>query len=116
MILLSSSEICTPSSSNTKCLLPMTVLLPTNVVAIPWATMYSTSLCNSSPWARPRCLASFTMAVATLWGKCSSIHAACLSTSSSDNTPKDNTLATCGCELVKVPYLSKINVWPDDTE
>ena len=37
-----------PSSSSTKCLLPMIAFLPSYVVEIPCATMYSTSLWSSS--------------------------------------------------------------------
>ena len=51
-------------------------------LAMPWATIYSTSECISS-WEMPRSLASRTTALAIEWGKCSSRQAASCKTSRS---------------------------------
>ena len=72
---------------------------------MPCATMYSTSLWYSS-WCSPSFSACLTMAVATLWAKCSSIHAAILNTSSLSYFPHGITFSKTGCALVKVPVLS----------
>ena len=98
-----------PSSSSTKCLLPMIAFLPSYVVEIPCATMYSTSLW-SSLWCNPSSSAFFTMAVATLCAKCSSMHAAILNTSSLSYFPHGMTFSRTGWALVKVPVLSNTMV------
>ena len=94
------------SSSITKCQLPITAFLPSIVVEIPWATIYSTFECISS-WTRCFSLAALTTALAMEWGKCSSIHAAIRRSSSElSSSLKDTTSETTGFAFVSVPVLS----------
>ena len=95
-----------PSSSATKCLLPIIARSPCSVVAMPCATIYCTSACSSS-WCRFCSAAPFTMALATLCGKCSSRQAAVFSTSDSVYAPNGMTFSRTGSAFVSVPVLSK---------
>ena len=76
---------------------------------MPCATMYSTSLWSSS-WCSPSFSACLTMAVATLWAKCSSMHADILNTSSLSYFPHGMTFSNTGWALVNVPVLSNTMV------
>ncbi len=101
--------ISTCSSWTTKCSEPITTRAPLSALAIPCATMYSTSA-----W-RSRCLspasaAAFTTARATGCGKCSSRQAENRSTSSVDHPSNPSTSRTRGAAAVSVPVLSKTMV------
>ncbi len=87
----------------------MMTRLPPTVLAMPWATRYSTSECISS-WDRSRSWAACTTALAMEWGKCSSRQAARRSISASSRPPKGITWATTGLAWVRVPVLSKTMV------
>ena len=76
-----------PSSSKMKWALPMTTRVPPTRLAMPCATIYSTSECISS-WEMPRSLAARTTAFAMEWGKCSSRQAASCNTSRSKQLVK----------------------------
>ena len=98
------------SSSNKKCLDPITARFPSYSVTIPCATMYFTSLWSSS-CLRPSSSACFTIAVAILCAKCSSIQAAILKISSRlYRLDIGTTSTTFGVAFVNVPVLSNIIV------
>ena len=98
-----------PSSSKMKWALPMTTRVPPTRLAMPCATIYSTSECISS-WEMPRSLAARTTAFAMEWGKCSSRQAASCNTSCSPQPEKGTTCTTCGVAWVRVPVLSNTMV------
>ena len=84
----------------------MTTFLFSIMEEIPWATIYSTSECNSS-CTRFLSTAAWTTAFAIEWGKCSSKHAAILN-NSLHFIPLNETISrTVGSAFVKVPVLSK---------
>ena len=87
----------------------MTTRLPSSELAMPCATMYSTSAWRSR-CLRPFSAAALTTALATGWGKCSSRQAENRRTSSCFQPSKAMTQLTLGVASVRVPVLSKTMV------